>query len=592
MTVPRLSNKEFIAYLRRNPVPELIDDKCLAAFSNIEKQFGKILSTNAMFEVRLGEEARYVDYVFVEYTDAVPLMKALWYEIDYEEFASDKKIEPCLFFTIEKAPTFEEYVKIFDKSLPALLGEERARKLRTPLDKLVKLLPEGAYIRHLGTMSSRGEFDTMRLVAAFDDKKKICNWLEAIGWQGDTAALWKVMEPLSIRDDVSVSFDIGENGIMPGKIGLEIPTAGEHPVVVNMLCIKPLEQMGLCLKSKADGLRRFINLPPSIEPRIQTRMQYFKVNFLDGKITEAKAYLEYSPHLMHPYFKFYERPLYVEFMLKDEKNTLPVGTAMKYLYDCEYNRVRRIHFLGDVAGYEHLDRLLSECKEEGLFTSLEISGKVTRKQLKDMLDEGASEFVAAIENDSALKMLQELGFDNVRAKWFMDGENFRELKQKVELAESFGVKEFIITGMKPHDGKKSAPSREALEQTANFIKDYEKTSAQMKLSVEPCFSLLRAFMGGDNPKQNPNRGIERGCTAGRDHFCITATGKFSPCSLLSYEDAGRIGEYWEKSPVLEELRAMEENRPSQCKGCRYERRCLSCPSLREKISDCPIQKLQ
>ena len=174
----------------------------------------------------------------------------------------------------------------------------------------------------------------------------------------------------------------------------------------------------------------------------------------------------------------------------------------------------------------------------------------------------------------------------------MDGENFHELKQKVELAESFGVKEFIITGMKPTRNaiEKSAPSHEALEQTANFIKDYEKTSAQMKLSVETCFSVLKAFMGGADPKKNPNLGMNYGCTAGRDHFCIAATGKFSPCSFLSDEVATSIVDYWEKSPVLEELRTMEENRPSPCKGCCYERRCLPCPSWREKIFDCPISK--
>ena len=588
MTVPRLPNKEFIAYLRRHPIPELMDDKCLAAFSNIEEQFGEELSTNAIFEVRLGEEERYVDYVFVKSTDEIPLMKALWYELDYEQFASDKKIEPCLFFTIEEPPSFEEYAEIFDKSLPALLGEERARKLRTPLDKLVKLLPEDAYVRHLGTMSSRGELNTMRLVVAFEDKKKVCKWLEEIGWQGDGAALWKVMEPWSIRDSLSVSFDIGENGIMPGKIGLEIPASGEHPVLVNMLYIKPLEQMGLCLKSKGDGLRRWINLSPCAEPFIQTRMQYFKLNFLDGKVTEAKAYLEHSPHLLHNYFQAYERPLYVEFMLKDEKNILPIGTAMKYLYDCEYDGIRRIHFLGDVAGYEHLDRLLLHCQEGELFVSIEISGKVTRRQLKDMIDKGANEFTVAIENISALKMLQELGVDNVRAKWFMDGENFRELKDKVELATSLSVKELIITGMKPvREGiKKSAPNREALEETARFIKDYEKSSAQMKLSVEPCFSVLRTFMGGEDVRHNNNRGMERGCSAGRDHFCITATGKFSPCSLLCGEDTGRLEEYWENSPALKKLRAMEENRPSQCKGCCYQRRCLPCP----EIADCPLAK--
>ncbi len=115
---------------------------------------------------------------------------------------------------------------------------------------------------------------------------------------------------------------------------------GEHPVLVD-IAISRLERAGLCLKSKGDALRRWIRIPPDAAPPIQTRIQYFKLNYLDGKITEAKVYIEQSPHLLHPYFNNYDRPLYVEFILKEEENTLPIGTAMKYLYDCEYNGVRR-----------------------------------------------------------------------------------------------------------------------------------------------------------------------------------------------------------------------------------------------------------
>ena len=589
MSVPRLSNKEFIEHLRRHPMPEFMDEKCLAALDNIEEQFGNILSTNVILEVRVGAATKYVDYVFVGDTNKMPLPSDLWYELDYEQFASGKEIKPCYFFSIFKPPaSLDEYTKIFDESLPPFLGEERARKLRPLLDNLVAVLFGKAYIRHLGTMSGRGELDKMRLVISFADAKNLRETLKAIGWKGEVETLWELIAPWLEKKGISVGFDLSEKGISD-KLGLEVEILGEHPVLVD-IAISRLERAGLCLKSKGDALRRWIRIPPDAAPPIQTRIQYFKLNYLDGKITEAKVYLEQSPHFLHWHFKNYDRPLYVEFMLKDGENTLPIGTAMKCLYDCEDNRVRQIHFLGDVAGYEHLDRLLAECKEEGLLTSIEISGKITRKQLKDMIAEGANEFMVAIENESALKMLQEFGFADVRAKWFMDGENFRDLKQKVELAKSLGVKEFIITGMKPHDVKKSAPSREALEQTTNFINDYEKTSAEMKLSVEPCFSILRAFMGGADPKKNPNRGINRGCTAGRDHFCITASGNFSPCSFIPAEKATSIADYWEKSPALEKLRAMEENRPSPCKGCRYERRCLPCPSFQEKIFDCPISK--
>ena len=576
--------KEFIAHLRRHAIPELIDDRCLAALNNIETQYGEKSPYVVLLEVRLGEESRYVDYSILLDEENETLPSRMWYEFDYEQFATGKKIEPCLFFTMIE-PTAEDYREIFDKTLPTFLGEERAQKLRKQLEKIVRTLPKGSYIRQIGTMSSRGELETARVIVRIVDRENICKFLAEMNWKGDLDALWKIIKTWNGQNYFSLDFDLGEDWISE-KIGLEISTDGyHHPVIVDMY-ITRLEEMGLCLKSKGDGLRNWIRILPDADPFIQTRIQYFKLNFLDGKIIEAKAYIEQSPYILHQYFKNFDRPHYVEFILKDEENILPIGTAMKYLYDCEYNRVRRIHFLGDVAGYEHLDRLLSECKEEKIFVSIEITGKVTCKRLKEMINEGANEFIVAIENESALKILQELDFADVRAKWFMDGENFRELKQKVELAESLGVKELIITGMKPHDVKKSAPSREALEQTANFIKDYEKTSAQIILSVEPCFSVLRAFICGEDVRRNGNRGMNRGCTAGRDHFCITASGKFSPCSLLSAEDGGRIADYWEKSPALEKLRAMEENRPSQCKGCRYERRCLPCPSF----FDCPIPK--
>ena len=586
----KIKTKELTAHLRRHSIPELIDDECLAAFNNIEAQYGEKSTYVGIIEVRLGEEARYVDYAISFDEKNIPILGSMWYEFDYEQFASGKKIEPCLFFSMNE-PTAEDYREILDKTLPIFLGEDRERKLRKQFEKIARILPKGSYIRQIGTMSSRGELKTARVIVYFIEREDICKFLSEMNWTGDLKALWEVIKTWNGQNCFQLDFDLGED-LISEKIGLEIKVNGYHPVIVDMY-ITRLEEMGLCLKSKGDGLRNWIRIPPDADPFIQTQIQYFKLNFLDGKIIEAKAYLEQSPHILHRYFKNYDRPLYVEFILKDEENSLPIGTAMKYLYDCEYNRVRRINFLGDTAGYEHLDRLLAECKESGLFTSIELSDKVTRKQLKDMINDGASEFVTEIENISALKLLQELGFAEVRAKWFMDGENFRELKQKVEIASSLGVKELIITGMKParrSEIKKSIPSREALEQTANFIKDYEKNPAQMKLSVEPCFSVLRAFMGGAEVRRNPNRGIECGCTAGRDHFCITATGKFSPCSLLCDEDSGRIGEYWEKAPALEKLRAMEENRPSLCKGCRYERRCLPCPSLKEKISDCPISQ--
>ena len=581
MEKPKLPVKEFLAHLRRQSVSEIISDKCLAAFSNVEAQYGKEFTRVSGYEVRLGNPARYVDYILTAEEKNIPFVDFIWVEIDYEQFAADKKIEPCFFVNVDSKAG--DYTEFWDKVLPIFIGEQRARKLRPQLDKLTASLPEGASIKHVGTMTGRGELNFMRLAVLLRKWKDICPTLEAIGWKGDIKALWAAIETWHENFGVAITFDLSEKGVHD-KMGFELFPRWRHPLLVDRF-ISRLERSGLCLKSKGDALRRWIRILPDAEPFIQTDIHYFKLNYLDGKIIEAKVYIEQTPHLIHHYFSNYYRPLYVEFILKDEKNTLPIGTAMKYLYDCEDNKIRHVHFSGDVGNYEHIDRLLSECKEEGIIATVEIFGKVTRKKLKDMIAAGVSEFIADIES-SALKILQELNFANVRAKWFMDDENFRDLEQITKLAESLGVKELIITGMKPHDIKKSAPSREALEQTANFINAYEKNPVLMKLSVESCFSVLKAFMGGEDPKKNPNRGINRGCPAGRNHFCITATGKFSPCKFIPDEEPTLIVDYWEKSSTLKNFRALKENNKSICKTCCYKRRCLPCPAL--QIFNCPL----
>ena len=577
MEPPKLPVQEFLAHLRRQSISEIISDECLAAFSNVEAQYGNEFTSVSGYEVRLGNPARYVDYILTAEEENIPLVDSIWVEIDYEQFAADKKIEPCFFVNV--TPKDGDYTEFWDKVLPIFMGEQRARKLRPLLDNLTANLPEGTSIKQIGKMTGRAELDLMRVYLSLRKWEDIYLTLEKIGWKGDIKALRAAIETWHESSSAGIAFDLSEKGIHD-KIGVELFLHWRHPLLIDRF-IARLERSGLCLKSKGDALRRWIRILPDAEPFIQTDIHYFKLNYLDGKIIEAKAYIEQTPHLIHHYFPAYYRPLYVEFILKDEKNTLPIGTAMKYLYDCEANGIRRINFLGDVASYEHIDRLLSECKAEGITSTVELSGKISREHLKAMIAAGASQFIVEVEN-SELKTLQELGFADVRVKWFMDGENFRDLEQITKRAESLGVQELIVT----HDVKKSAPSREALEQTANFISDYENNSAQMKLSVESCFSVLKAFMGGKDPKKNPNRGISRGCTAGRNHFCITATGKFSPCSFLPDEEATSIADYWENSLTLKNFRALEENHKEICKDCCYKRRCLPCPALR--IQNCPF----
>jgi radical SAM protein with 4Fe4S-binding SPASM domain len=126
------------------------------------------------------------------------------------------------------------------------------------------------------------------------------------------------------------------------------------------------------------------------------------------------------------------------------------------------------------------------------------------------------------------------------------------------------------------------PAREQTESAARFIHEYgkqreeeENADGKMKLRVESCFSPLRAMMGGEDAKQNANRGVARGCTAGRDHFCVRPDGSFAPCADYGKaESYGAIMEYWDHSPVLNALCGVQS---PDCPNCAYRRRCLPCP---------------
>ena len=111
--------REFYAHLRRHPIPEIMDDTCLAAVANVEAQYGDTITHGAGLEVRLGEQARYVDYIMNIDVEHIPFVSSLWYEIDYAEFAKGGSIEPCLFANLALAE--HSYSELWDKMLPPLL---------------------------------------------------------------------------------------------------------------------------------------------------------------------------------------------------------------------------------------------------------------------------------------------------------------------------------------------------------------------------------------------------------------------------------------------------------------------------------------
>ena len=64
----------FLAHLKRHPVPELISDECMEALDSIQRQYGDVISHGAGLEVRLGNPERYVDYIMNIDDEKIPFL--------------------------------------------------------------------------------------------------------------------------------------------------------------------------------------------------------------------------------------------------------------------------------------------------------------------------------------------------------------------------------------------------------------------------------------------------------------------------------------------------------------------------------------
>ena len=670
MKLQELPARAYLAHLRRHPVPELMDEECVAALANVEAQFGDTITHGAGLEVRLGNPARFVDYVMCVDQDRIPSIQCIWYEIDYADFLRGGEISPCLFINTSDYKQEETAIQdqgvaeengtqrqdtsqadakakeFWDKVLPPFAGEKRAARLRDQLDRVIALLPPDATVKQIGTMSPRGELDILRLVVIFHQWDNLFVWLREAGWPGDTQAMEQALLPWKESQSYAINVDLGEQGLLE-KTGMEVFGRWRHPLIVDKF-INRLEESGLCLHSKGAALRRWIRILPDGEPFIQTLISYFKLNYAKGRVTEAKAYLEQSPYIHHHYFSHYERPVRMDMELTDGKTVLPEETALVRILECGENRVSAIRFYGG-ENYEPLERILQVCKAADIRAEIVLSSRQKaqentgaahgqkeklqpdRSRLAAMVETGADSFLIDMENDTdktalaMLTVLRELGTANVQARWFMHSANAGKLAAVVNAAEACGATELIVTGMKSsRKANENFPSREQIAAAAEFIKDYcklndrtestrengnrevdsDQTSESipqrvgMQIVVESCFSPLRAYMEGEDPKRNGNRGIERGCEAGRSFMSLRADGSFAPCLYWPWENAGsdegskvlkELTDYWEQSPELQVLRETEEDRPS-CAGCCYERRCLPCQSLKDSAYRCPLHR--
>lgn len=278
---------------------------------------------------------------------------------------------------------------------------------------------------------------------------------------------------------------------------------------------------------------------------------------------------------------------------------LPLEQATYWMDEAAKNRVQQINISGgETMCYPHLFPLMHMIKEKGMKCNVALSGygfdktvleEMCKADVNDICISlnGPTEEINRFSRDGfslaldALALLRDAQFPRTQINWVMHRTNADFFPQMVTLAEAYQVQELVLMVFKPdaENQRKSIPSQEQLRKTADFIRKYQ---GPVELTAEDCFSQMRALLG-QRFFGNINRGLGKGCGAGRDGVSVTVDGKLTPCRHLEVaEDFDSLKAYWEQSSFLEQIRKTPEHKKEPCINCKYENYCLPCLAVNWK----------
>ena len=611
--------KEYMHAFRKQSYPGLFSAECIKSLSHVEKAYGDTCASEVGFEIPMGEAPLHTDYSICVKTPEAEVAE-YWLEMDYEAYKDGGGIKACVFYDAARAGTGYEDKDFYERVLPSLFPELQGdrERLIPALKKTVALLEgrcEALY--QIGSMAARGpsESGCLRIYTGNMKREDILAFLSDCAWTGNMEMLGSFLTKWeSCSREFVLSFDLSSDGISD-KIGINFGTRSVRLAVVDKLLLK-LEKEGFLLSSKRQEIERWIRACPQAEPLIQNDLSHVKFTIKDGMITAAKAYLRQSGRFLSE-----EAPaLSVPFMMNLELTTkcpphcpqcyvslntgkeLPLETALSALRDGAACGVRLVNLSGgETLCYPHLDRLVSECVRLCLECAVALSGAyASRERLTALIEAGVSEIYVSLNGSTeevnrcsrdgydlavrTLALLKDLGFKHTCINWVMHRSNAEDFPEMIKLAESYGVEKLIILGFKP-DAKGELPGYPTalqLRALAHMVKAYE---GELVIDAESCFSQLRALIH-NGLFGNRNRGISRGCGAGRDGISVNVDGKLTPCRHLDIpEEWPSIQDYWEKSGVLSRLRSISAEPEGACVSCKFHRYCIPCADVGYRLHD-------
>ena len=256
---------------------------------------------------------------------------------------------------------------------------------------------------------------------------------------------------------------------------------------------------------------------------------------------------------------------------------------------------------GETMLYPRIYDLIEECTKLGVSSNIALCGfGMDKTTLKRLIDAGTSHIFVSLNGSieeinsltrdgyayalNALELLREAGFPKTTVNFVAHNTNCDDFPNMVNLCEKYGVGELVVMAAKP-TSKRELDTIPSAEQTVRLAENIQKLQSRSKVSigVENCYSPLRAYLGKSFLLGNTNSGIWRGCSAGRYMASLDVDGNFTPCRhLLFAEKYKTIGEYWNRSGILDKIRNIEDSPGQPCDGCEFGPYCLSCLAVNYK----------
>lgn len=609
--MPTYGLNNYIDWFSRQSYPSLFDAEVQRRLENVRATFGNRQTEEVILEVHLSDDSKRCDYSFREDTGK-ELVKNYWLELDFEACETEN-INPCYFIDAAALKPGVDAADFYEIALPGLAGDKRAEALRDRVKQCVAHLDGRCEkLFQLGAMVGRGQDDSLRVFPEDMTRDDALGYLKDMSWSGDLDALEAFLKKCESEGGCGLlhtDFDLFSDRISD-KIGINIMLSNKPEAVRRWLDF--LEDQGLCLPEKKEDVIRFLTAKPNYEPFIQNDIAHFKIPFENGKPLGAKAYLRQNGIQVNEFRAFYA-PVQMNLELTsrcplrcpqcycdlNKGKDLPVDKAVYWIENAAKHGVKHVNLSGgETMCYPHLQKLIETCRDNGIVSNVALSGwGIDDESLQDLIDCGADNIYISLNGSTeeinrksrdgydlainALELLQKKKFPNTYINWVMHSFNADDFTNVLAVAEKYDVKSLVVLVFKPNSDYEllSVPRGEQVQNLAKLIRGY---GGKVEVSAESCFSQLKALLG-QRFFTNLNRGVVRGCGAGRDGISVSVDGKLTPCRHLEIEEEwDDILAYWEGSETIKTLRAMEDVPEEPCDRCKYQRYCLPCAAVNYK----------